>query len=113
MESQGPHTIGTECVCQVLDGVCALGVEQTDVGVRKVLTPHSTTTTKATMAWALQELRLHRQAERQGVSQGYRGLNKIPQMVGVHIELPCSLRLTLIPPPPPTAITTPPQQGLV
>ena len=64
MDCSGPHTLGTEFVHHVIEE--SIRVWYTHAKVRATLLkvrlgPNST------MAWVLQELRLHQQAEREGV----------------------------------------------
>ena len=62
MEVMGPHTIGTESICQVW----GLSMQ-----VWKAHVQACTTLLKAWVGpmWAVQELRLHQQAERQGMAR--------------------------------------------
>ena len=66
MECSGPHTLGTEFIRHVI---------AESIRVRYAHAKAQATLLKArlgqssTMAWVLQELRLHRQAEREGVQQ--------------------------------------------
>ena len=65
MECSGPHTLGTEFTRHVIEEsirVCAHAKARATL-LKAHLGPNST------MAWVLQELRLHQQAEREGVQR--------------------------------------------
>ena len=66
MECSGPHTLGTECIRNVVEGSTRVWYARAKARatlLKARLGPNST------MAWVLQELRLHQQAEREGVQQ--------------------------------------------
>ena len=64
MDCSGPHTLRTEFVCNVIEEsirVWYAHAKARAMLLKAQLYPNST------MAWVLQELRLHQQAEREGV----------------------------------------------
>ena len=66
MECSGPHTLGTEFIRHVGDE--SIRVYYAHAKVRATLLK-ARLGPGSTMAWVLQELRLHRQAEREGVQR--------------------------------------------
>ena len=66
MECSGPHTLGTEFIRHVIEE--SIRVRYTHAKARAMLLK-ARVAPGSTMAWVLQELRLHRQAEREGVQR--------------------------------------------
>ena len=64
MECSGPHTLGTEFLRHVIEE--SIRVSYANAKVRATLLK-AWLGSNSTMAWVLHELRLHQQAEREGV----------------------------------------------
>ena len=73
MESFGPHTLGTEFLCHIIDE--SIRVRYAHAKARATLLKANVgpNSTMAWVLWVLQELRLHQQAEQEGIPRGLLG----------------------------------------
>ena len=74
MDYSGPHTLGTEVVRHVIEE--SIRVSYANANARATLLK-ARLGPNSSMAWVLQELRLHQQAERERGSAGALGLTMI------------------------------------